>query len=467
MLIDFENIGYVKCDNILLPTESSYIPASTWGFIKGDITEQKDLVNLINTLEIGLTPEQIELLNNTSNIINEFKTDYYTKREVDNIISNIDVDLTGYATEQWVEDKGYLTEHQSLNDYYNKSEIDDIVNNIDVDLTGYATEQWVEDKGYLTEHQSLVDYAKKQWVLDNYYLKGDIDELLNDTKDDTKDWVTEQGYLSESTLLTDYYTKSEIDDAFTNLEIGITPEQIEIINNLDDKFAGIEYDLSELTSELGDKASADSVYSKSEIDSKHYATENWVTEQGYLTEHQSLDNYYTIEQTEELVFGEIDLIYQEIQNISGTIVIDCDSFENIDFQTITDIYNTPAQRYVIRVGGGDIYNIIQTYAPETTGFLENYSLLLSNLVNNQTVKITTKSKKVTVEYIDIATENWVTEQGYLTEHQSLDNYYNKSETDNKLSNKLDTNLIWSGTQAEWDNLTPEQQASYIIAMIEL
>ena len=42
MLIDFENIGYVKCDNVLLPTESSYIPASTWGFIKGDITEQKE-----------------------------------------------------------------------------------------------------------------------------------------------------------------------------------------------------------------------------------------------------------------------------------------------------------------------------------------------------------------------------------------------------------------------------------------
>lgn len=34
----------------------------------------------------------------------------------------------------------------------------------DVDLTGYATEEWVEGKGYLTEHQDLSGYAKKSEV---------------------------------------------------------------------------------------------------------------------------------------------------------------------------------------------------------------------------------------------------------------------------------------------------------------
>jgi hypothetical protein len=217
MLIDFENDGLIQ-HPILVENEICYIQPNVWGYIKGDIREQKDLYDLISNIETGLTPEQIELLSNASNIINEFKTDYYTKREVDNLISNIEVG----------------------------------------DLTGYATEQW----------------------------------------------VFEQGYLSEATLLEDYYTKEEIDNAFNNIEIGLTPEQIELINNLDDKFASVELSISELTSELGDKASADSVYSK-------------------------------------------------------------------------------------------------------------------------------------------------------------------DETDNLLSNKLDTNKIWSGTQAEWDNLTPEQQASYIIAMIEI
>ena len=40
-------------------------------------------------------------------------TDYYTKEEVDALIPEVP-SLSGYATEQWVEDKNYLTEHQPL-----------------------------------------------------------------------------------------------------------------------------------------------------------------------------------------------------------------------------------------------------------------------------------------------------------------------------------------------------------------
>ena len=46
--------------------------------------------------------------------------------------------LTGYATKQWVQDQGYLTQHQSL--------------------AGYATQSWVNNKGYATE----------TWVGQNY-----------------------------------------------------------------------------------------------------------------------------------------------------------------------------------------------------------------------------------------------------------------------------------------------------------
>lgn len=71
------------------------------------------------------------------------------------------IESYSYATESWVESKGYLTEHQSLD--------------------GYATEQWVEDKGYLTEHQDLSEYAKKTDIpsLDGYA---------------TESWVNNQGF---------------------------------------------------------------------------------------------------------------------------------------------------------------------------------------------------------------------------------------------------------------------------------
>lgn len=50
-------------------------------------------------------------------------------------------------------------------------------------LDGYATEQWVEGKGYLTEHQSLVDYALKSELPTN------VSALTNDS-----------GYLTLATL---------------------------------------------------------------------------------------------------------------------------------------------------------------------------------------------------------------------------------------------------------------------------
>ena len=78
--------------------------------------------------------------------------------------------LDGYATEQWVEGKGYLTEHQDISGKLDKTEAtstyqpkgnyatkDEIPS-----LEGYATEEWVNSKGYLTEHQ---DISGKQDVI--------------------------------------------------------------------------------------------------------------------------------------------------------------------------------------------------------------------------------------------------------------------------------------------------------------
>ena len=42
-------------------------------------------------------------------------------------------------------------------------------------LTGYATKQWVQDQGYLTQHQSLVGYATEQWVSDEIVYRDGIE----------------------------------------------------------------------------------------------------------------------------------------------------------------------------------------------------------------------------------------------------------------------------------------------------
>jgi hypothetical protein len=83
------------------------------------------------------------------------------KKYVDDAIAAINipeggnVDLTGYATEDWVKDQGYLTEHQNLDEYAKKTEIPDI--------SGKADKVHSHPE-YLTEHQSLAGYATETYV---------------------------------------------------------------------------------------------------------------------------------------------------------------------------------------------------------------------------------------------------------------------------------------------------------------
>lgn len=78
----------------------------------------------------------------TEKELNETLEDYALKTEVPS--------LDGYATEEWVNNKGYVTA-ETLPE-------------------GIATESWVQSQGYLTEHQSLDGYATEQWVNDHGYL---------------------------------------------------------------------------------------------------------------------------------------------------------------------------------------------------------------------------------------------------------------------------------------------------------
>jgi len=162
--------------------------------------------------------------------------------------------LAGYATEQWVEDKQYLTEHQhlktinnislvgdgnieigtggttDLSDYYTKEETNDLLSDkldatayTPTDLTGYATHQWVEDKHYLTEHQSLNGYATQEWVGNQGYL----------TEHQTLKTINNQTIVGEGNItitaetpdLSNYYTKTEADNTFAEQEL------LDIVNN--------------------------------------------------------------------------------------------------------------------------------------------------------------------------------------------------------------------------------------------
>ena len=73
---------------------------------------------------------------------------------------DITIALSGYATEDWVEGRGYLTS---------------------ASLSGYATQTWVKQQGYITS-AALSGYATQSWVnqkLASYYTSTRMDTLLS------------------------------------------------------------------------------------------------------------------------------------------------------------------------------------------------------------------------------------------------------------------------------------------------
>lgn len=112
-------------------------------------------------------------------------SNYYTKAQVDAKIP----DITGLASQTWVENKGYLTEHQSLKTINGESIVGTgniTISGGSVDLSNYYTKTEIDNKGYLTEHQSLANYA----------LKSEIPTVPTNVSYFTND----SGYLTLATL---------------------------------------------------------------------------------------------------------------------------------------------------------------------------------------------------------------------------------------------------------------------------
>ena len=91
------------------------------------------------------------------------------------------IDTSNLVTRQELEGKNYLTSHQSLRDYALKSELPTPYNDLelkkrlerleskpDLDTSNFVTNEVLNDKGYLTQHQSLEGYAKKSEIPQEY-----------------------------------------------------------------------------------------------------------------------------------------------------------------------------------------------------------------------------------------------------------------------------------------------------------
>lgn len=101
-------------------------------------------------------------------------------------------DLSGYATETWVTNQGYIT---------------GITSNDVTTALGYIPYNSTNPNGYITA-SALNGYATESWVTNKGYA--------------TQTWVGQQGYITNSVNnLTNYYTKTEIDNTIGDIETAL------------------------------------------------------------------------------------------------------------------------------------------------------------------------------------------------------------------------------------------------------
>ena len=346
-----------------------------------------------------------------------------TEAYVDEKVAAIEfpeTDLTGYATEQWVEEKGYLTEHQDISSLATKEEVANAVEGLateayvneqisaiefpETDLTGYATEQWVEEKGYLTEHQSLEGYATEEFVTSQGYITEHQDISGLATKDEvanaveglaTEEWVEGKGYLTEHQSLEGYAKESWV----------------------------TEYVVSAVT---GGQVSLDGYATEQWVKEQNYITEHQDISGLATKEEVSIVSASIKTVVEELLIPEnAKESLDTIEEISAWIQSHPEDAAtmNAQIQAISAVSHTHENKEVLDgitedkvVAWDSIEENVKTWVGE-----QGY------LTEHQDISGLATKDEVANALEGLATEAWVVEQGFLTEHQDISNLATKDE----------------------------------------
>ena len=319
------NIGMGCCEPVLGPVENYYT--------KPTIDRKLEEISSAITSGCCITPEEVD--EKIEEAISGITVSGVTEQQLNDAITSAKTEieaeipsLDGYATEQWVLDKHYIT---------------------GVDLSNYATLQDIptvptkvsafeNDVPYLTEHQSLSGYATTAFVSAYTYDKSTIDEKVAQggsfdpsqyyNKTATDELLAEKLDASAYTPtdLSNYYNKQEVNDivtsAITDVEAeipslsGYATEQWVL-----DKHYITSVDLSDyaLKSEIPTVPTSNTAFTNDagyitssalngyattgdvQTATNDMATQTWVNNQGFLTEHQSLSAYSTTQEMDTAI----------------------------------------------------------------------------------------------------------------------------------------------------------------------
>lgn len=289
----------------------------------------------------------------------------------------------------------YLTEHQDISHLATKAELPDVSKFITDIPEEYVTEEELTAKGYLTEHQDLSNYALKSDIPTDY-LREVPDEYITETELEAKGFITAHQDLS------DYALKSDIPD---------------ITGKADAEHTHDEY--------------ADKEHTHTEYAEAEHAHEE------YLTEHQSLENYYNKEEVNDLIPSLDD--YAKTSDIPS---LDGYATEQYVTEYVTDAIAAinPTVEEVKTKLEEEVLPIVPTVQETILPTVQKVETEILPAVQELTEKA--------------ATQEWVEEQGYITDISGKSDIGHKHDDlyDVKGAAEQVKNDLLNGAGAAYDTL---------------
>jgi len=320
-------------------------------------------------------------------------------------------------------DAGYLTEHQDLSEYVKKTELPVV--------DGFATKEELNNAIEAIEHPVV--------NLDNYVTKDEIEGFISEVPAEyiTEGELESKGYLTQHQDISHLATKKEIPD----------------VSNF-----ALKSDIPDVSKFI------------SEIPSE-YITEEELTAKGYLTEHQSLEDYSTTSEIANAIATAVDVKANDTPFTTAKFI----SNPIGDFKVGDNIKDLKIAEILAKLLGltdeqpgqepenpdepeGIIDNLIANELPmyqiAAGGQLEEVAFNYKTM----TVEESTKAPD-TAGFYQVIDGDTVNESGY----QQFTSYENELFYMIALPNSLDLNSdklqvsvkIWDNGSKEWKNTSPD------------
>ena len=404
----------------------------------------------VPTKTSDLTNDSGFITNTVNDLTNYYlKSETYTQTEVNNLIGQIktiSIEVVNELPTTGEDNKIYLVPKEgTTQDIYNEylwiNNSWELIGSTQIDLTGYATETWVNNqiKDFLNETQ-VTEIVNNSLV--NYYTKTQTDNLLKD-KANTSDIPTkvseldnDSGFITNSVdNLTNYYKKTE------------TYNQTEVNNLLSNKAntSDIPTKISELENDSGFTSNEGTITGVS-LNGKTVATSG-IADITIGNATTTTDGFMSAADKTKLSGIEDNAQQNKIEKVqrNGTELTITNKTVNIEVPTkVSDLEND------------------SNFINNTVDNLTNYYLKTETYTQTEVNNLIGQIKTISIEVVDTLPETgednkiylvpktgstgdvyneyiWVNNAWELIGSTQVDlaNYYTKEQADNLLSNKQD------------------------------